>query len=213
MLKNSLKEIKQKIQAAIPENHTEITIIAATKTQSREIIEKALSEGITDIGENYVKEAEVKLPGLKVRKHMIGHLQSNKAAKAVEIFDIIQTIDSIKLAKKISIAAVAQNKKIEGLIEVNISGEKNKHGIPENKVKELYNNIKALPNLKITGLMGMAPYLPPEETRPYFKKLNTIKKELGLKNLSCGMSGDYLIAIEEGANMIRIGTILFGSRN
>jgi PLP dependent protein len=209
-IKENIHAIREEIRSI--SQGREIIMVAATKSQTREDILKAIDAGIKDVGENYVQEAEKKLKGLDVRKHFIGHLQTNKIRKAVEIFDTIQTVDSYLLAEKISKAAQFSNKKINIMIEVNISGDKNRYGVQPEKISSLHEQIKDLPNITVTGLMAMAPYVEAEMTRPYFKRMKGLQSTLGLPNLSCGMSNDYRIAIQEGSNIIRLGTSIFGPR-
>lgn len=212
-----IKENIEKIRKLIPEN---ITIVAATKTRCVEEIKQAVECGITDIGENYVQEAEKKFNeiGKIIRLHLIGHLQKNKVKKALKIFDIIETIDSFDIAKEIS-------KHLQGpypvLIEVNSAKEPKKTGIYPEDVENTIKNISILPNIVIQGLMTMGPVFEnPEKVRPYFrltKQLFDSCKELNLPNvemkvLSMGMSDSWQIAIEEGATCIRIGTAIFGPR-
>lgn len=207
-----LANIKARIDEACSNskrNPAEIKILAATKGRSVAQIREAISAGITLCGENYLQEAEKKIEeiGNAVEWHFIGHLQSNKAKKAVELFDCIQSVDSIKLAGKISNAV---QKPFPIFIEVNIAEEKTKFGVLPEKLPSFYTEIKKLPNLDMQGLMCMAPLLPSEQTRPYFRKMKVLAEQLSLRELSMGMSNDYCIAIEEGSTMVRLGTVLFG---
>ncbi len=190
---------------------SEVRLLAATKAQPIEKINAAISAGVRICGENYVQEAEQKIKeiGGRVEWHFIGHLQSNKAQKAVELFSCIQSVDSLKLAQKINDAAAG---KFQIFIEVNIAAEKSKFGVLPENVHSFYNEIKKLPNLQVKGLFCMAPFLPPEQARQYFKKMRQLAQQLGLRELSMGMSNDYQIAIEEGSTMLRLGTALFGER-
>ena len=191
-------------------------LVAATKGRTIEEIQKVIDVGIRIIGENYVQEAVEKHTRLagKVSFHLIGHLQRNKVRKAVEIFDMIQSVDSLSLAQKINEECAKINKTMPVLIEVNIAGEKNKTGRAPEEVKELAAEISKLPNLQLQGLMAMAPYFSDnEKIRPYFKEMKKIfdalQKEYNLSVLSMGMSESYQSAIEEGATMVRIGRKLF----
>lgn len=216
----SIKENIQKIKQELPKN---ITLVAATKSRSVDEIKQAIDAGIEIIGENYVKEAEEKYQALKgkVELHCIGHLQTNKVKKAVELFDMIETIDSIKIAKEIDKRSKNINKKMPILIEINSGKEPNKDGaMPEDAIN-IIQEISQLKNIKIKGLMTMAPYFnDPEQNRPYFKLTKQLFdkiKALNIPNvemeiLSMGMSHSYKIAIQEGANMVRIGTKIFGNR-
>jgi len=212
-----IKQNIESIRKELPEN---ITLVAATKTRSVEEIKQAIEAGIEIIGENYVQEAEPKHQQLKgkVKFHCIGHLQTNKVKKAVEIFDMIETVDSIKIAKEIN---KRSTKIMPILIEINSGEEPNKDGCMPEQAESLIKEASNLKNIKIKGLMTMAPYFDnPEKDRPYFKKTKQLFdkiKSLNISNvemeiLSMGMSDSYKIAIEEGSNMVRVGTKIFGSR-
>jgi len=215
-LKENIKKIKQELQS-------NIKLVAATKTRTVEDIKQAIEAGIEIIGENYVQEAEEKFDELKgkVKFHCIGHLQTNKIKKAVEIFDMIQTVDSVKIAKEIDKRSKNIGKVMPVLIEINSGKEPNKDGVMPEDAESLIKEISALANIKIKGLMTMAPYFDnPEKDRPYFKETKKLFDKISSLNipnvdmeiLSMGMSDSYKIAIEEGANMVRIGTKIFGLR-
>jgi len=215
-IKNNIKAIKKEL----PNN---IKLVAATKTRSIDEIKQAVEAGINIIGENYVLEAEEKYKELKgkVKFHCIGHLQTNKVKKAVEIFDMIQTVDSIKIAKEIDERCNNLKKTMPILIEINSGKEKNKAGIAPKDTEKLIKEISTLKNIKIKGLMTMAPFFKdPEKDRPYFKLtkdlFDNIKEKhipnVDMETLSMGMTHSYKVAIKEGANMIRIGSKIFGSR-
>lgn len=191
-----------------------VKLIAVTKTRTVEEIKEAIMSGVTCIGENRIQEAEKKFPYLSnVEKHMIGNLQTNKVKLAVELFDMIQSVDSLKLAKEIDKRCEVVGKVMPVLVEVNIGDEPNKHGIKLEKVEIFIKEISQLKNIDVQGLMCVAPLITPEETRRYFKKMKKAFDSInGLKWLSMGMSNDYKIAIEEGSNMVRIGTAIFGER-
>lgn len=205
-------EIEQKVsilKSSIPEY---VEIIAVTKTADADDVNCAISCGITAIGESRIQEAEDKLPKLlSCKKHFIGHLQSNKAKKAVELFDCIQSVDSIKLAEEINKQAINKGKIIEVFIEVNIGREQQKSGVLPQEVGKFYNNLIKLSNLKVTGIMCIPPNLEAEKCRPYFREMKKLQQHLGLKWCSMGMSNDYKVAIEEGSNMVRIGRLIFSS--
>jgi len=207
-VQNNIQELN------IPNN---VILLAATKGRSIEQIKEVIEAGVTIIGENYVQEAEGKFKELKgkVKFHFIGHLQTNKVKKAVEIFDMIQTIDSEKISVEVDKRCREINKRMPVLIEVNIGEEENKTGCMPDDVKELAEKIKNMKNLELKGIMTMAPYFEDaEKTRPYFKKTFKVFEEIRTKEvniLSMGMSDSYNIAIEEGANMVRIGTVIFGN--
>ena len=200
-----------------------VRLVAVSKTIAPEKAQEAIAAGVTILGENYMQEAREKIDALgkKVSWHFIGHLQSNKAKYAVELFDLIHSVDSLHLAGSLSRAAQTQNKIIPVLIQVNISGEESKHGLNPQTAFQLTENVARLPNLTIQGFMTMPPLSEnPEASRPYFAALRKLRdevqakglKELRLQELSMGMSSDFEVAIEEGATLVRIGTSLFGAR-
>ncbi len=215
----------EKIRREIPEN---VTLMAAAKTRNAEEIKEAIDAGITHIGENYVQEAEIIHEALgedarRVCWHMIGHLQTNKINKALSIFDVIQTVDSLKKAQALHKRASTNNRAVSVYIEINIGSELSKSGLkPEfEMIKQVAVDISSLEWLKLEGIMTMGPLTAaPEELRPYFKKTKEIFdriRDLNLKNvsmhtLSMGMSNSFRVAIEEGSTMVRLGTILFGRR-
>lgn len=213
-----IKENIERIKKEIPDY---VTIVAATKSRNVNEINEAINAGIKIIGENYVQEAlkKYKVIGNQVKWHMIGHLQSNKVKKAL-FFDMIQTIDRLKIAKKLD-NLCAGKKIMPCLVQVNISGEKTKFGIRPEEAIDFIKQLSELNHIRIKGLMTMEPYLKnPEDARPYFRKMKNLFyyiKNLNIPNvemkiLSMGMSSSYKIAIEEGSNMIRIGTKIFGKR-
>lgn len=188
----------------------EITLLAVTKVFPVEVLLEAYSLGMREFGENYVQEFERKFPHVGgcvgARFHLIGHLQSNKAKKAAEMFDVIQTVDSAKLARRLE-------KHMDVMIEVKLSEEESKHGTPPDELGELVEAVRATPGLRLTGLMTMPPWSDDAEVaRPYFRKLRGLAEQYGLAQLSMGMSHDLEVAIEEGTTMVRVGTALFGSR-
>ena len=222
----SITENYQKIREAIPEH---VTIVVAAKQRTPNEIIEVIKAGATDIGENYVQEGERIYNALgeekdKARWHMIGHLQTNKINKALKIFDIIQTVDSLETAQAIDKRVEhAEKKVIPVYIEINIGSEISKSGIkPDYKIIEkLTRGISELEHLRLEGLMTIGPIAGnPEQSRPYFRKVRGFSekiRELNLpgvemKTLSMGMTNSYKVAIEEGANMIRIGTAIFGPR-
>lgn len=198
-----------------------VTLLAVSKTHPPETIRLAVENGVTLFGENKVQEARAKIPLSpgKARWHFIGHLQSNKCKEAVELFEMIQGVDSLAIAREISKRAEQAAKTMPILLEVNVAGEASKFGYrPEQLLAEL-EEIQRLPRIELQGLMAIPPYTPvPDKARPYFQRLRALKAEcearLGgeLPQLSMGMSGDFEVAIEEGATMVRIGTALFGER-
>ena len=211
-----IKDNIQKILSGLP-GHVEL--VAAAKGRRIEEILEAASGGVKIIGENYIQEAEEKFNaiGRKVKWHFIGHLQKNKVKKAARIFDMIETVDSVEIAEAINKASAAINKKMPVLIEINSGREKDKSGVFPENAETLIKNLSGFSNIKITGLMTMAPLLKnPEDYRPYFKNtkelFDRIKSAADIEYLSMGMSDSYRIAIQEGANLVRIGTAIFGPR-
>jgi pyridoxal phosphate enzyme (YggS family) len=209
----NLHRIREQIAAAAQRasrEPTEITLVAVSKTFPAESVREAISAGLTHFGENKVQEAESKFAGIKTTLHLIGHLQSNKARRAAEIFDRIDSVDSVAIARKLNDAAT---KKLGILVEVH-QGETTKSGASESEVPALCSEISKLSNLNLLGLMAIPPYFKdPQLARPYFQKLRSLRDNLRLPVLSMGMSHDFEIAIEEGATEVRIGTGLFGSRS
>ncbi len=220
-ISENLRCVKERIDAAAKKSGrsgSDVTLVAVTKTRSIEEIQEAIACGVTDIGENYVQEAEAKYAqiGGGVRWHMIGHLQRNKVKHAVEVFDVVQSVDSEALAREIGRRADMASKRVDVLIEAHISGEESKFGVEPERVIDLAEKISNISGIRVCGLMGMAPFLPdPEMSRPYFSKLKRIWDKLPKEQrlyLSMGMTQDFEAAIEEGSNMVRIGTAIFGPR-
>jgi pyridoxal phosphate enzyme (YggS family) len=191
----------------------DIRLIVVTKTIPAEMVNEAIRLGIGFIGENRVQEAEDKFLKLnEVKKHLIGHLQTNKAKKAVELFDCIQSVDSLKLAEEIDKRASEKNKVMEIFIEVNIGREQQKTGIMPEDVFTFYDRLLKLQNIKVNGIMCIPPFMEAEKCRPYFIEMRKLKERLNVKWLSMGMSNDFEAAIEEGSNMVRLGRAIFGDR-
>jgi len=223
----NLKTVKDRIASAAKRagrDPSSVRLIVVTKTVDVESIRQAVAAGASVLGENRVQEAREKIEklGNSLRWHLIGHLQTNKAKYAVKLFELIHSVDNLELAKELDKQAVKTGKVQNVLIEVNIAGESAKAGIAIQEVTALVRNAAKLKNISIKGLMTMPPYSEdPEDSRPYFRKLQemaeTIKKEnipaVTMNELSMGMSGDYEVAIEEGATMVRVGTAIFGNRN
>jgi len=190
----------------------QIKLIGVTKNRTPLEVNQAIQAGLSYIGENRVQEAQKKFPLLDPtkEKHLIGHLQSNKAKQAVELFDVIQSVDSFKLAKKLSDECSKQRKTLSILLQVNIANEPQKFGFTAEDVLKKLPFVQTLPHLTVDGLMAIVPYEKnPENTRPYFQSLRELKEQLKLKELSIGMSHDYKIAVQEGATMVRIGRSIF----
>ena len=217
MIEENIKEILEELPAGVQ-------LVAAAKTRTVAEILKAIQAGLTIIGHNYVQEADTAFEaiGPKAKWHMIGHLQSNKAKKAVRIFDMIETVDSLKLAKAIDKACRNINKTMPVLIEINSGEETQKTGVIPSDAVSLVKEISELENVRIVGLMTMGPFSgDPEDARPYFQKTRRLFEDIEqanlpgieMKYLSMGMSNSYRVAIEEGANLVRIGTRIFGKRD
>lgn len=188
----------------------EIKLCAVTKTASVQEIIEAIEAGVKCIGESRVHLAQDKFQNLPpVEKHMIGHLQTNKVKKAVEIFDCIQSVDSLRLAKEINKRAMDFGKVMQIMLQINVSGEDQKFGVSPEEVGRFYNEILKLTNLKVKGVMTIAPFIEDEDTKYIFRKTKAIADELNLKEISMGMTNDYKIAIEEGSTMVRVGRAIF----
>ena len=220
----NLSSIQQRIQAACARSGRDasaVMLLAVSKGQTPDNVSALAAAGQTHFGENRVQEARVKIslcPG-RLRWHMIGHLQSNKARDAVRFFEMIQSVDSLHLAEEINACAVKAAKTMPVLLEVNIAGEASKFGYRPETLRADFQALNALPKIEVHGLMTIAPWTPtPEKVRPVFRRLRELKTQcediLGvpLPHLSMGMTGDFEVAIEEGATIVRIGTALFGDR-
>jgi hypothetical protein len=216
MLAERIQQVEERIQNAARRagrKREEITLIAVTKIFPASAIREAYDLGLRHFGENYVQEFAGKRPELgdlsEATYHLIGHLQSNKTKIAADLFQVIQTVDSAKLARRLSECGHA----IGVMIEVKLSEEGSKSGAAVEELPALVDAIRALPNLNLTGLMTMPPWSEDAElSRPYFRRLRELAQAHGLSHLSMGMSHDFEAAIEEGATHIRVGTALFGSR-
>jgi hypothetical protein len=206
-------------------NPKEIKLVAVSKTIELPRIIEAVKAGVTILGENRVQEAREKITNYKlqitnykVEWHLIGNLQKNKAKIAIQLFDLIHSLDSIGLAEELNKRCEQIGKQQRVLVQIKLSEEPTKHGVLEKDLMELLEKVNSLKNLKLEGLMTMPPFFEdPEETRPYFKRLREIRDEMKKKGfhlpeLSMGMSHDFEIAIQEGATMVRIGTAIFGER-
>jgi pyridoxal phosphate enzyme (YggS family) len=215
--------IKQNVKQILSELPSAIQLVAAAKTREPQEILEAIEAGIKIIGENYVQEAEkaYEVVGHKAEWHFIGHLQKNKVKKAVEIFDMIETVDSVEIAREIDKRCAQIGKIMPVLIEINSGREKQKSGIFPEYAEQLAADMATLKNIRVIGLMTMGPrFGNPEDSRPYFvetrKIFDRIKKRnlphIEMKYLSMGMTNSYQIALEEGANIVRIGSKIFGER-
>lgn len=223
-LQANLNSIQQRIAAACARagrDSASVTLLAVSKTHPPEVVKEAVEAGQIFFGENKIQEAKAKIPLCpgRARWHFIGHLQSNKCRDAVELFEMIQSVDSLSLAQEINKRAEAAAKTMPVLLEVNVAGEASKFGYPPERLLAELAELNKLPRLEIHGLMAVPPWTPvPENSRPHFRRLRELKVEceniLGapLPQLSMGMSGDFEVAIEEGATIVRVGTALFGER-
>ena len=223
-VKENLKLVLEEIASAKSRSNfagEEVTLVAVTKNHGVDVMREAIDAGVRDIGENRVQEAEEKLKVLErdgVTKHLIGHLQTNKAKQAVKLFDVIHSVDSDHLALAIDKAAKSIGKVQNILIQVNLANEDTKFGVSETNLRGLIEKVEMLENLRLKGLMLIAPnYADVEKCRPLFRSMRKIFDELkknrqGFDMLSMGMSHDYKIAVEEGANIVRVGTAIFGER-
>ncbi len=220
-IRDNLLRVRERIARAAERagrDPAEITLVCVSKTKPASLVREALEAGATDFGENYVQEAAEKIPmvGGGARWHMIGHLQSNKAAKAASLFDMVQSVDSAKLASRLARPARELGRVLEVLIEVNVGGEDTKTGTPPEEVPALVEAVLAEEGLHLAGVMGIPPFLDdPEQVRPYFAQLWRIFETLPEANrsvLSMGMSADLEAAIAEGSTMVRVGTAIFGAR-
>ena len=226
MFKDNILRIKERISlicSKINQDPNSITIVCVSKGRTAEQIEEVIEAGITDIGENRVQEAIIKFNALrttnyKLRTHMVGHLQTNKVKDAVRIFDLIQSVDSLRLAKELDKQASKINKLQDILIEVKTSKEATKFGIKPDDAIEVIKEIAKFKNINIKGLMTIAPLVDnPEKARPYFRKLRELRDKINslrltaynLPLLSMGMTDDFEVAIEEGSNMLRLGRAIF----
>ncbi len=220
----NLEEVKRRIAAAARKagrDPAAVRLVAVSKTVDLERIKEAWDAGQQIFGENYLQEARSKIAALPqaVIWHFIGHLQSNKAKAAVELFHLIHSVDRLHLAQALEKAAAGQQKVQEILLQVNLAGEASKSGAPPEAVPELLREIARLPHLRVVGLMTMPPWFDePEAVRPYFRDLRELRDRLlpleicPLPELSMGMSEDFETAVEEGATLVRIGTAIFGRR-
>jgi pyridoxal phosphate enzyme (YggS family) len=225
-IEENVKRVRERISAAAlraGRNPDDILLIAVTKNVGVNDVRKGIEAGLDMFGENRVQEAEEKIDeiGHKVQWHMIGHLQTNKVKKSIDLFDIIHSVDSIHLAAEIEKRAFAVKKQMPVLLQVDLAGEQTKFGFSKKELFDTLDKLSGFANLKICGLMTIPPFSPePEDSRIYFQELVKIREKISesclsgidMDILSMGMSQDFEVAIEEGANMVRIGTALFGPR-
>jgi pyridoxal phosphate enzyme (YggS family) len=203
----------------------QVTLMAVSKTHPPDLVRAAMAAGVIDFGENKVQEAEEKIPQVgrdSMRWHLIGHLQSNKARKAVELFDVIHSLDSVALARKLERTCEKEGRaQLPVLMQIDLGGEATKSGVTEDELPQLIETIAQSRRLRLQGLMTLPPFYDnPEEVRPFFRRLRDLRDELrklgafgdGPGELSMGMTHDFEIAIEEGATIVRVGTAIFGER-
>lgn len=224
-----LDEVREKIATVAQRcgrEPKEITLVAVSKTHPAAIVREALAAGATDFGENRVQEAETKISALgnhAARWHLIGHLQANKARRAVRLFDLVHTLDSISLAQRLDRSCAEEDRAdLPVLIQVDLAGEATKSGVPANDLTDFVGMLKEYSRLRLRGLMTLPPYFEDaERVRPFFRRLRELRDELhatsvfgeGQGELSMGMSHDFEVALEEGATIVRVGTAIFGERN
>ena len=225
-IRENIESIRTRIDAACNRSGRQghdVTLMAVTKTVGVDSIQEALNAGVTHLGENRVQDAIPKIETLQARQdvtwHMIGHVQTNKVKRAVEYFQKIHSVDSLKLAREIDKRSEQQNRVIEILFEVNVSGETSKFGLSPEDLPEVVREATQLENIMPKGLMAMAPFVDdPEDTRPYFRKLRRLLVEFqdqgfsAMTELSMGMTNDFEVAVEEGATIVRVGSAIFGAR-
>ena len=226
-LEESYNEVKYRIACAAEKSGrdtSEIKLVAVSKTHPIETIEEAIEVGITVFGENKVQEGVDKIAEIgreNVEWHLIGHLQKNKARKAIQNFDVIHTVDSVKLARRLERICNEEEMEVSVLVQVDLAGEATKSGITEEDLPELTEFLKSCKHLKFNGLMIIPPFFPDvEKVRPYFKRLRELRDKMNTRNafendfgeLSMGMSHDFEVAIDEGATLVRVGTAIFGER-
>jgi pyridoxal phosphate enzyme (YggS family) len=215
---HNVERICERIRAAALRANREpeaVTLVAISKGVEPRQIEAATSAGQTLFGESKIQEARAKIPlvSQRARWHLVGHLQTNKAREAIALFELIHSVDSIKLALELNKWAERAGKVQGILLEVNTSGEASKFGFKLEDVSRALNEINRMPRIEVHGLMTIAPFVEdPEKARPFFRRLRERRDEAGLRELSMGMTHDFVIAIEEGATMVRIGTAIFGER-
>jgi len=224
MLRDCIEQVEARVLRAAARagrRPEEVTLLAVTKLLPSMVIREAYEAGLRRFGENYVQELETKAAGLghlaEARFHLIGHLQSNKSRRAAQLFDVIETVDSARLARRLEEVPAEQRRggpaRLEVMLEVKLSAEEAKSGAGAEDLPALVEAVRACPSLELTGLMTMPPWSEdPEESRPCFRKLRELAGRFGLAKLSMGMSHDLEVAIEEGATEVRVGTALFGPR-
>jgi PLP dependent protein len=219
-ISSNMRKVEEMVRQAALKVHrdpAEITLVGVSKTVGKEEVEEAYALGLRHFGENRLQDALGKVAACPpdITWHFIGHLQSNKVKAVLPHFDLIHSLDRFKLAERISSLAVKEEREVKVLVQVNIAGEASKQGLSPGETREFIRDAAVLPHLKIMGLMAMAPFVDdPEEVRPYFRHMKTLFDSIrapgaSMRYLSMGMSGDFSVAVEEGANIIRIGSLIF----
>ncbi len=224
-IRDNVLDVRERITRAadrVLRDPGDIKLVAVTKTVEIPLIVEAIEAGISCVGENRIQEAARKFPELPpVEKHLVGHLQTNKVKAAIELFDVIESVDSVRLAREISTRCTAAGSQASVLVEVNTSGEESKFGLDPSEVLEALDDMSTLPGLKVVGLMTVGAFLPdPDDVRPCFRMLRAIRDEIeervipgvAMDHLSMGMTNDFEVAIEEGATIVRVGRAIFGER-
>jgi len=225
---DNLRRVQDEIAAAAGRagrDPGEVTLVVVTKTRGLDEVRAAVAAGATDLGENYVQEMEAKaeaLAGEDVRWHAIGHLQTNKVRKIAPFVTLVHSVDSVRVARELDTRASAAGRRVPFLLQVNVSGEDSKFGVGVDDAEALAVEVCGLEAARLVGLMTMPPYVEdPEANRPHFQRLREVRERLvaagvaeaDLRHLSMGMSGDFGVAVEEGATLVRVGTAIFGARD
>jgi len=224
-----LADVRARLAAATQRSGRQpdqVSLIAISKTHPASVVQQAIELGATDLGENRVQEAEGKIAEIgreKVRWHLVGHLQANKSRRAVSLFDVIHSLDTVDLARRLDRLCVEEGRdSLPVLIQVDLGHEETKSGIDESEITHLVENLGPLTRVKLIGLMTLPPFFDdPEQSRPFFRRLRELRDELNRRGafgdrtgeLSMGMTHDFEVAIEEGATMVRVGTAIFGARH
>ncbi len=221
----NLEAVRQRIASAARRAGRDpeaVTLVGVSKTVPVERVREAIDAGLLDLGENRVQEAREKAPSLpaEVRWHLVGHLQSNKAAHAARLFKVVHSVDSVEILGKLDQAASKEGRRIDALVQVDLAGEATKFGIEEGRIDEVLDAAASCGSVAVRGLMNLPPYDPdPEKVRPYFRRLRRLLEEararhpgLALDRLSMGMTEDFEVAVEEGSTLVRVGRALFGER-
>jgi PLP dependent protein len=216
-IRANLERVRERIAGAAERSGRraeDVLLVGVSKTVDVERIRQAVASGIPALGENRVQEAKAKIGelGRPVPWHLIGHLQSNKVRDAVELFDMIQSVDRVALAQELDRRAGGTGRSIDALVEVNLGGESSKTGVPADEIGAVLDAVRALAHVRVRGLMTIPPAGTPEEARGWFRMLAKLAERHGLRELSMGMSADFEAAIEEGATIVRVGTAIFGAR-